>query len=229
MRRGFTLLEMLIVITIIAILMALLLPVLAAAKRHSKEVGCAANVRSMKTALDNYYAEWGGIYPIQPGKTGDVFNAGGGQPGYYQTVCVAQKSVTSPAPSGVEHNYDLVWVLTINKYLSVDNTNFINDPADPSGRSRPDFVDYFKTPIVCRFLIEPAWDPIANKFVSATLTQKAYIWSYGADRCNWQNATPAFTNGGMPNYDGTRDLTSSEAFILEAAPVSGDNNLTNWR
>ena len=90
---GFTILELLIVIAIIAILMALLLPALVAAKKRSREVGCAACVKNMKTALENYYADWGGIYPIKPGGDGNVFAAGGvNSPGYYQILLERWKS-----------------------------------------------------------------------------------------------------------------------------------------
>jgi prepilin-type N-terminal cleavage/methylation domain-containing protein len=224
-RRGFTILELLIVIAIIAILMALLLPALVAAKKRSREVGCATCVRNMKTALDNYYADWGGIYPIKPGNKGDVFNAGGGEPGYYNTTCVAQGIATTPAPTGTEDNSDLAWVLVINKYLTPNDTNFINAPS-----GKQDFVDFFKIPIVCRFLIEPAYDPFASAIVSDKLTQKVYIWSYGSTMTNWQNCTPSgFVNGSMPNYDGTKDMGGSEAYSIEAKPSPNDNNLTSWR
>jgi prepilin-type N-terminal cleavage/methylation domain-containing protein len=224
-KSGFTILELLIVIAIIAILMALLLPALVAAKRRSREVGCAACVKNMKTALENYYADWGGIYPIKPGGDGNVFAAGGvNSPGYYQIDCTAPGNRTSVAPTGPEDNSLLTYVLTANKYLTVNDQNFVLAPT-----TYPDFVDYFKVPIICRFLIEPAVDKGGN-FLSDKLTQKAYIWSYGSDMTNWQNATTTgYANKGSPYYDGSAYYGPSEALNLEAAPAMGDNNLTSWR
>ncbi len=57
-RRGFTLVELLVVISIIALLIALLMPALANARRRAKEAMCLANVRqlgqgALMYAIDN--------------------------------------------------------------------------------------------------------------------------------------------------------------------------------
>jgi prepilin-type N-terminal cleavage/methylation domain-containing protein len=58
MRRGkwraFTLLELLVVITIIAILAALLLPVLATAKKHATAISCLNNLKELTLAAHLY-------------------------------------------------------------------------------------------------------------------------------------------------------------------------------
>ena len=62
-RAGFTIVELLVVIGILALLMAILLPVLAAAQRNSRAIQCASNMRSVCTAILSYAADNGGAFP----------------------------------------------------------------------------------------------------------------------------------------------------------------------
>jgi len=61
---GFTLIELLVVIAIIAILAAMLLPVLAAAKEKSKRIACANSLKQMGTALQIYVGDNNSTYPL---------------------------------------------------------------------------------------------------------------------------------------------------------------------
>src|SRR5436305_9932067 len=56
-RSGFTLLEILIVIGIIAALMGLLFPMIGQAREHSRKVTCMVNMRQIGGALMSYTAE----------------------------------------------------------------------------------------------------------------------------------------------------------------------------
>lgn len=62
-RAGFTLVELLVVITIIGLLMGLLLPAIQAARERAREAQCANNLKQLSTAVVNYTSSGKGYYP----------------------------------------------------------------------------------------------------------------------------------------------------------------------
>lgn len=63
-RRGFTLVELLVVISIIALLIALLLPALAKAKSLALRIECASNMQQVGIAMSEYANTYKGHYPL---------------------------------------------------------------------------------------------------------------------------------------------------------------------
>ena len=69
-RRGFTLVELLVVIGIIAVLIAILLPVLERAREQARIVKCASSERQIYAAMIMYAQQNSGVLPI-PGLSSD--------------------------------------------------------------------------------------------------------------------------------------------------------------
>jgi prepilin-type N-terminal cleavage/methylation domain-containing protein/prepilin-type processing-associated H-X9-DG protein len=79
-RRGFTLVELLVVIGIIALLISILLPTLARARDSAKSIKCGSNAKQLATGLIGYAQDFNGTFPIgwSPiGYTTGVFPAAG--------------------------------------------------------------------------------------------------------------------------------------------------------
>ena len=62
--RGFSLIELLVVIGIIAVLLGILMPMLSKSRRRAETVQCLSNLRQVGIALDMYAMKWKGfVYP----------------------------------------------------------------------------------------------------------------------------------------------------------------------
>jgi prepilin-type N-terminal cleavage/methylation domain-containing protein len=94
-RGGFTLIELMIVIAIIAILAAILVPNFIRARAQGQLTACKSNLKNIGTAMEMYSTDWSGKYPSVGGMALLT-------PNYLKTIpeCPAAGSVTYTATFG---------------------------------------------------------------------------------------------------------------------------------
>lgn len=97
-RRGFTLVEMLVVIAIIAILVALLLPAVQQAREAARRAKCKSNLKQIGLALHNYH---------------DTFNM------------LPPGNISRPDGSGIRYpwTFSILPQLDLNSLLDIDQVN----------------------------------------------------------------------------------------------------------
>ncbi len=69
-RRAFTVVEMLVVISLVTLLISLLLPAVSKSRDSASRTQCASNLKQCSTALQSYATEHGGILLCDPNVTG---------------------------------------------------------------------------------------------------------------------------------------------------------------
>lgn len=116
-KKAFTLIELLVVIAIIAILAAMLLPVLAAAKRRAQRINCVSNLKQVNLSFRIWEGDNNNLYPMAVstsigGAEESVLSNNHPTPypvdGLTNVFCVMSNELSTPkiliCPSDISHN-----------------------------------------------------------------------------------------------------------------------------
>ena len=88
LKRRFTLIELLVVIAIIAILAAILLPALQAARERAKGSGCTSNLKNLGTTAMTYANDNRSFWPAQPTTITSGSDLGNNLPNFVWPLCM---------------------------------------------------------------------------------------------------------------------------------------------
>lgn len=175
---GFTIIELLVVISIIALLVAILLPAMSTAREVARRATCSNNLHQYGIGAANYAASNKSSYPTVVGNFelyGGMSYLGALPTGQYNAMASYMAWSEITMPTTVQDAIDKKIAL-----LQCPNT-----PSDPATATANYFVDWSYAYV---------WDPYLGWMTN-------YFWCFGINYM----PNPEADHVGYPNLDGAKD------------------------
>lgn len=207
-RRGFSLIELLIVIAIIGLLIALILPAVQQSREAARKTGCLSNLRQIGLALQNYESLHQVLPPtvVWGGPPGEPLGGGELPVGIFDRV--ANGAVTADDPARVYANWLIMLLPALGEGALADAyapTRPVSDPANEDVRTAS--VSVLKCPADS---FNSSGKPYIRDQISGTMTNRYargnYAMNMGPGRACFYELQPDCTHGfhvGDPDLAGT--------------------------
>lgn len=204
-RRGFTLVELLVVISIIALLIGLLLPAISGAQRVANRTRCLTNLRGIHTGLVGFSTQNREAYPVpsaidranlteaesvRKDRTGNIWSIL-----IFQEIVSSREVFVSPAEKNpairviLEDEYDFTDPgsgrlnserNTVNPELALYDPSFRGSPADPHPSDVEDGIgnnSYAHVPLFYKY--GEGWSAVRNSADSVILGNRGPFYDGG--------------------------------------------------
>lgn len=139
-RRGFTLIEVLVVIAIIAVLLALLLPAVQQAREAARRMECLSHLRQIGLGVHQYYEQWNGKFFLHHPFDADVITNSNSSESFaeiywedkiMQFIGSAAESDEKVAKEGIQVRTNAIYRCASD--VSVPKTYLDPDTGQPNG------------------------------------------------------------------------------------------------
>ncbi|MFC1582606.1 type II secretion system protein [Planctomycetota bacterium] len=195
-RTGFTLIEMLVVISIIAILAAILMPAITAVRVAAKKASTKSLIGTIDMALESYANDFSGYYPPDPMDTAPCTMLDGTQlENTSQAICyyIESEFVSDDGrKSGCYENFKAG-----NKYkrgVGTTKTITLTDPPIDIRLSFDYVVDSFRTPLI--------YDERKSEMDDDGLNKESFVLiSGGAYDKNTSSGMAELDSGNLAEFD----------------------------
>jgi prepilin-type N-terminal cleavage/methylation domain-containing protein/prepilin-type processing-associated H-X9-DG protein len=181
-RKGFTLVELLVVVGIIVILIAILLPALSKARAQAQNAQCQSNLHQVFSALLNYSLDNGGFTPSP-----------------YQIFMDSQNSLTGAngmgtAPANYGFGFGSDQVNCLQTYLGVPPNMGLTTSSNPNRETFTQTVFVRSQALCCPTAVQ--YDQTGTSS-SGTFSTFCVYWDYVTD---WGSDVPGASNAYSTSY-----------------------------